>query len=115
MGTTGGLMTQTQARQLAKRLSDSTGMAHVAHTVPQGCWGGTERGWAVTGPAIGLDLDLGQASKGPGPSLAAVQAEIRAQLIEDARARLRQAERAQDWRGMIDATAEINRLSELGP
>ena len=91
MGTTGGLMTQNQARQLAKRLSDSTGMAHVAHTVPQGCWGGTERGWAVTGPAIGLDLDLGQASKGPGPSLAAVQAEIRAQLIEDARARLRQA------------------------
>lgn len=111
MGTTGGLMTQTEARQLATRLSSATGIPHVAHTVPQGCWGGTERGWAVSGPAIGLDIDLGQATKGPGPSLAQVQASIRAQLIERARADLRQAERAQDWRAQLDAEMELDRLA----
>lgn len=111
MSDTTGIMTQTEARQLAKRLSEQTGMAHVAHTVPRGCWGGTERGWAVTGPAIGLDVELGHT--GARPSLARVQAQIRSQLIEDARALLRQAERAQDWQAQLDATLELDRLESL--
>jgi hypothetical protein len=96
MGTTGGLMTQTEARQLAKLLTTSTGMIHVAHTVPKGCWGGTEQGWAVEGPASDLQAE---------------QARVRLQLIEAARAELRQAERARDWTAQLAAQAELDRLA----
>jgi hypothetical protein len=44
-------MDQTQARQLARQLSQSTGLVHIAAAVPLGCWGGTETGWDVFGPA----------------------------------------------------------------
>jgi hypothetical protein len=47
--------------------------------------------------------------------LAECQARLRAGMIEDARAMLRQAERAGDWQAQLDATLEIDRLSELGP
>lgn len=41
-----------------------------------------------------------------------VQAETRAQLVEDARARLRQAERAGDWQAQLDAWLELDRLGQ---
>jgi len=98
---TPGLISQTEARLLARLLSGSTQLPHVAHTVPLGCWGGTERGWAVSGPAV------------PVTELQLQQALMRAQLITDARAKLRQAERAQDWVAMLDATLEIERIDQL--
>lgn len=98
-------MSQTEARQLARQLSKATGMPHVAHTVPLGCWGGTERAWAVTGPAVGLS----------GPELQAEQAAMRAQLAEDARAKLRQAERAGDWRAQVDEWMTLDRLGIRAP
>lgn len=41
---------QTEARKLARELTESTGAVHVATTVPLGAWGGEERAWAVIGP-----------------------------------------------------------------
>ena len=102
MSTTPGLIGQTEARRLARILSQSTGMAHVAHTIPAGCWGGTEQGWAVSGPAA------------PATELGLEQALTRVQLIVDAQARLRQAERAQDWRAQLGELTTIDRLAELG-
>lgn len=94
------LMTQTEARQVAQLLNAVTGQIHVAHTVPEGCWGGTELGWDVSGPATELQRE---------------QARMRAQLIADARARLRQAERANDWRAQVDLSTEIDRLAQPSP
>jgi hypothetical protein len=45
-------MSQTAARRLARQLSASTGEIYIAVTVPAGCWGGTETGWDVQGPAV---------------------------------------------------------------
>jgi hypothetical protein len=86
-------------------LREGTGMAHVAHTVPLGSWGGHERAWAVTGPAVGLSE----------PDLGAEQAAMRAQLAEDARAKLRQAERAHDWRAQVDEWMTLDRLGIRAP
>lgn len=95
------LLTQTEARQLAKLLNAQTGLIHVAHTIPEGCWGGTERGWGVSGPAA-TELQI-------------EQARMRAQLIDDARARLRQAERADDWRAQAETIERLDYLGETSP
>jgi len=100
---TPGLIGQTEARRLARLLSQSTQLPHVAHTVPLGSWGGTEDGWAVSGPYV------------PTTALQLEQALMRVQLIEDARARLRQAERAGDWRAMVDHTTQLDRLAQPSP
>jgi len=94
------LMTQAEARQVARLLNTITGQIHVAHTVPEGCWGGTEDGWTVAGPATELQRE---------------QARMRAHLIEAARAELRQAERANDWRAQQDLSARIEKLSQPSP
>lgn len=94
-------MSQTEARQLARQLSKATGMPHVAHSVPLGSWGGTERAWAVSGPAVG--------------QLGAEQAAMRAQLADDARAKLRQAERADDWVAQVDEWMTLDRLGIRAP
>lgn len=101
------LLTQTEARQLATRLSAETGLPHVAHTVPQGCWGGTEKGWAVSGPAMAELSARG--------ALRAEQAAMRSQLLAQARAELRQAEQAQDWVAQVELLASIDRLTQLSP
>lgn len=93
-------MSQTEARELARQLNKGTGMVHIAHAVPLGSWGGHERAWAVTGPAVGL--------------LPAEQAAMRAQLVINARARLRQAERAEDWAAQLGELAEIDRVDRAG-
>jgi hypothetical protein len=93
---TSEIMTQTEARMLARMLNAQTKMIHVAHTVPDGCWGGTEIGWAVTGPTVGL--------------LVAEQAMMRVRLAMVARSRLRQAERAQDWQAQLGAVLDLDRL-----
>lgn len=46
------LLTQVEARRLARRLNESgdvvEGHVNVAHTVPVSAWGGQEKGWAVS-------------------------------------------------------------------
>lgn len=46
MTDTSGLMTQTEARQEAKRLQDK-GIFAIAGAVPLNSWGGHEDGWTV--------------------------------------------------------------------
>jgi len=45
------LLTQTQARQEARRLNDAgdhpEGMVNIAQAVPAQSWGGRERGWTI--------------------------------------------------------------------
>lgn len=43
------------------------------------------------------------------------QAKMRALMIEDARAQLRQAERAQDWPAQVDAIDRLDWLGEASP
>jgi hypothetical protein len=45
-------MDQTKARRVARFLTAKTGEVHIAAAVPLGCWGGTESGWDVFGPAV---------------------------------------------------------------
>lgn len=40
------MMSQTEARQLAKTLQ-GRGMPVIAGAVPLGSWGGTEKGWGI--------------------------------------------------------------------
>lgn len=47
------LLTQTEARRQAAALNltwnvTGTGVCHVAHPVPEGSWGGQEKGWSVS-------------------------------------------------------------------
>jgi len=43
----GELMTQTEARQEAKRLYEESGIMAIAGPVPLNSWGGQEKGWTV--------------------------------------------------------------------
>lgn len=54
------LITQSEARQLARRLNEASdhpeGMVNIAHAVPIGSWGGHEQGWSVSLVATGVKV-----------------------------------------------------------